>query len=178
AQGLRALPGVGPYTAAAVACFAFGQPVAAVDTNLRRVLSRWHGRELAGAALEEAAAGDLDLDRAADWNQALMDLGGQLCTRTPQCEECPVAQWCADPEIYAPPPRQPTFTGSSRQARGAILKSLVATGSASEAELVAQTKIHRIRVQRALKDLHTERMVHHENGTWSLTTDHRNPQGT
>lgn len=171
AESLQALPGVGPYTAAAVACFAFGEPVAAVDTNLRRVLSRWHGRELTGADLGATAAGDLDAKRAADWNQAVMDLGAQLCApRTPQCAPCPVKEWCADPTIYTPPPGQPAFNGSSRQARGAILKSLVTTGRASKSDLVARTRIDPTRIQAALEDLHTEAMITHDEGGWSLVT--------
>jgi A/G-specific adenine glycosylase len=84
---LRALPGVGPYTAAAVGSFAFGEQVAAVDTNGRRVAERL-GR---GAPDELLPAG-----RAAEWNQAAMELGATVCTaRAPRCGACPVAAWCA-----------------------------------------------------------------------------------
>jgi A/G-specific adenine glycosylase len=84
---LRALPGVGPYTAAAVGSFAFGEQVAAVDTNARRVAERL-GR---GAPDELLPAG-----RAADWNQAAMELGATVCTaRAPRCGACPVVAWCA-----------------------------------------------------------------------------------
>jgi A/G-specific adenine glycosylase len=125
AAELQSLPGVGPYTAAAVACFAFGEQVAAVDTNLRRVLSRWVGRPLEGSDLlrtaeELVAAGD-----AIDWNQAVMDLGATICRPSPDCEACPVADWCEDPSIYEPPRPQSRFEGSVRQARGAILRALV-----------------------------------------------------
>ena len=77
-EGLQALPGVGPYTARAIAAFAFRAPVAAVDTNLRRVLSRWHGEELSPPLLQAVADRDLGSD-AAEWNQAMMDLGARVC---------------------------------------------------------------------------------------------------
>jgi A/G-specific adenine glycosylase len=84
---LETLPGVGAYTAAAVASFAFGAQVAAVDTNTRRVAERL-GRG------EPAAL--LPAGRAAEWNQAAMELGATVCTaRVPRCDECPVAAWCA-----------------------------------------------------------------------------------
>jgi A/G-specific adenine glycosylase len=121
--GLTDLPGVGPYTAAAIASISFDTQVPAVDTNLRRVISRWRGEPLAGTALQQAADEELGTP-AGDWNQALMDLASQLCTtRNPRCEECPVSTWCIDPSIYDPPTRQPTFAGSNRQLRGALVKA-------------------------------------------------------
>ena len=107
---LDRLPGVGPYTAAAVACFAFGTPVAAPDTNARRVLSRWEGRALSGRSLWEEAARRLPPEAAAAWNQALMDLGSAVCRpRRPSCDRCPVAAWCTDPSVYEPPRPQGRF---------------------------------------------------------------------
>ena len=86
-EDLRTLPGVGPYTAAAVGSFAFGAEVAAVDTNARRVAERL-GR---GRPEDLLPAG-----RAAEWNQAAMELGATVCTaRAPRCDTCPVAAWCA-----------------------------------------------------------------------------------
>jgi len=141
---LRRLPGIGPYTAAAVACFAFGAQIATVDTNIRRVLQRLVGAdapdsrlterqvwELAGAALPEG--------RAADWNQALMDLGATICTaNAPDCAHCPVADLCRfrrDGRSSDAPPApthrtrskspQP-FVGSSRYYRGRVLRVLAA----------------------------------------------------
>ena len=122
-EGLRTLPGVGPYTAAAIASMAFGEPVAAVDTNLRRVISRWMGEPLSGSALDRTA-GDLVTEPAGMWNQALMDLGAMVCRPAdPQCERCPVSAWCADPTVYEPPPRQSRFEGSRRQLRGALVRA-------------------------------------------------------
>lgn len=159
-EGLRALPGVGPYTAAAVACFAFGHPVATVDTNLRRVLSRWEGRALSPGDLAAVAAAELDPERAAAWNQAVMDLGSALCRpRLPRCGECPVAEWCADPSVYAPPPRQSPFEGSVRQARAAILRHLAEAGDADPGELPARIGAEEDLVVAALSSLAADGLV-------------------
>src|SRR5690606_1071314 len=98
-RALAALPGVGAYTAAAIASIAFGQPVPAVDGNVERVLARHRGitanvKSGAGArAVREAAAALLVRARAGDFNQALMDLGATLCTaKAPRCAVCPVAE--------------------------------------------------------------------------------------
>ena len=136
ASELRTLPGIGPYTAAAVACFAFGERVAAVDTNLRRILSRWEGRPLAGAELTHVASARLDGDRPAEWNQALMDLGATLCRPSrPRCGECPVAAHCADPDVYQPPSRQSPYEGSIRQARARILRHVSEHGPTPVGEI-------------------------------------------
>ncbi|GIW25530.1 A/G-specific adenine glycosylase [Meiothermus sp.] len=115
---LRALPGIGPYTAAAVASIAFGEPVAAVDGNVRRVLSRLYAwehptpkqvQEAADTLMAELVdwEGDVnppDGSRPGDWNQALMELGATVCTpQSPSCGSCPVAQFCRGknhPERY------------------------------------------------------------------------------
>lgn len=126
-QGLMQLPGVGAYTAAAVGSISFGMDVPATDTNLRRVLSRWAGESLADATLDEYSAGVIG-SPAGDWNQALMDLGSVVCTvREPNCGDCPVREWCADPAVYEPPPRQSSFEGSHRQLRGALLRAHLAS---------------------------------------------------
>ncbi len=125
AAELQSLPGVGPYTAAAVACFAFGEQVAAIDTNLRRVLSRWVGRPLEGSDLARTARELVAEGLAIDWNQAVMDLGATICRPSPDCEACPVSAWCQDPGIYEPPRPQSRFEGSVRQTRAAILRALL-----------------------------------------------------
>jgi A/G-specific adenine glycosylase len=104
-DGLLALKGIGRYTAGAIACFAYGQPVATVDTNIRRVLWRifrgiepapWPSGGVASRALIELAEWALPRDAAYDWQQALMDLGATIClARRPLCERCPVADCCA-----------------------------------------------------------------------------------
>jgi A/G-specific adenine glycosylase len=93
-ESIRALPGVGDYTAAAIASIAFGLPHAAVDGNVRRVIARLSGD---GKANFTKLAGEL-LDRGdpGTWNQAVMDLGALVCLpRDPLCEACPVAKFCA-----------------------------------------------------------------------------------
>ncbi len=96
-EELRALPGVGEYTAGAVGSIAFGLRVPAVDGNVRRVLSRWFDEaDPSTAWLREVAAELVDSARPGDWNQALMELGATVCTpRTPRCDACPVAWACA-----------------------------------------------------------------------------------
>lgn len=123
AASLRELPGIGPYTAAAVASFAFGEQVAAIDTNVRRVAERL-GR---GTPEELLPAG-----RAHDWNQAMMELGATVCrARTARCEDCPVAAWCASrgrvivAERAAPGTRE-RFEDSTRWVRGRIVAALAA----------------------------------------------------
>src|ERR687887_772533 len=103
---LTELPGVGPYTAAALANFAFGRPVLPVDTNVRRV------QERTGAGFGPAAT------------QALMDLGATIClARIPRCDACPLAAGCPSRgRRYAPLRRQSRFEGSFRQRRAAILR--------------------------------------------------------
>jgi A/G-specific adenine glycosylase len=96
AAGLRELPGVGRYTAAAIASIAFGEPVAVVDGNVERVLQRMMGERVAGEVMWEAAGELLDQKRAGDFNQAMMELGATVCTpRAPACLTCPVMEVCA-----------------------------------------------------------------------------------
>lgn len=167
AAGLRALPGVGPYTAAAVACQAFGEQVPTVDTNHRRVLSRWVGEPLAGRRLDEVAAAELPDGLAEDWNQALMDLGAALCLPTPRCDACPVRDGCADPSVYGPPPGQAPYAGSSREARGKVLRRLV-DGPATQAELVAATGLADERVSAAVAALADEATITRRGGRWGV----------
>lgn len=135
-EALRALPGVGEYTAGAVMAFAFDRPALALDTNVRRVLARHDDgcarptgsvtkaqRERALALLPAGTDGAL-------WMAAIMELGALVCTaRTPRCSLCPVATGCRWRESGYPddePARrsQPRYIGSDRQARGAILAML------------------------------------------------------
>jgi A/G-specific adenine glycosylase len=97
--GLRALPGVGPYTAAAISCIAFGRAANVVDGNVERVMARLHAVEAplpdAKQTLAALAARYVTDDRPGDWAQALMDLGATICTpRSPDCINCPVAFAC------------------------------------------------------------------------------------
>jgi A/G-specific adenine glycosylase len=148
AAGLRALPGVGPYTAAAVASFAFGERVAAVDTNVRRVARRL------GASPDEL----LTVDRHADWNQAAMELGARFCTaRAPRCDGCPAAPWCPSRGVVVPAPagrRAPSerFVDSDRWVRGRVIAALAAGEGLPSAIAPA-------RLERALAALEREGLV-------------------
>jgi A/G-specific adenine glycosylase len=94
---LRALPGIGDYTAGAVASIAYGIRAPAVDGNVRRVLSRLLDEPAPSAArLRTVAAALVPPERPGDFNQALMELGSRVCTpRSPRCASCPIAQHCA-----------------------------------------------------------------------------------
>jgi A/G-specific adenine glycosylase len=100
--GWRALPGVGEYTAGAIASIGLGLVEAAVDANVRRVLTRWHCADRAAVErmrprdLARLASEHLDPERPGDWNQALMDLGAMVCVSdAPACDRCPLAEFCA-----------------------------------------------------------------------------------
>lgn len=108
--GWRALPGVGPYTAAAVASLSLGEARAVNDGNVRRVLARLWGEAQPTEAWVQARADRLlDATRPGAWNEALMDLGATVCTpKAPRCGECPLATWCAalatgDPASFPAP---------------------------------------------------------------------------
>jgi A/G-specific adenine glycosylase len=134
---LAALPGIGPYTLAAVRCFAFGERVPVVDVNVRRVLSRVAVPQ-AGTAdlLPEAEVADLAGELlpargAEEWNQALMDLGARVCTaRAPRCDACPVADACVSRTVIRPSsrrraPAEPSRNGvPDRLTRGRIVETL------------------------------------------------------
>lgn len=96
AEELRKLPGIGRYTAAAIASIAFGEAVAVVDGNVKRVLERFKGKELASDELWAGAEELLDRSRPGDFNQAMMELGATVCLpRQPMCLACPLMQLCA-----------------------------------------------------------------------------------
>lgn len=143
-EELVALPGVGDYTASAVLSFAFGERVAVIDTNIRRVLSRVFlgvesrggaasraERELAGRVLPEEMPERDASGLSVIWNQAVMELGATVCTaKAPQCGDCPLRDECAFLAAGLPGlgerrtrPRQ-RFQGTDRQVRGIILNAL------------------------------------------------------
>jgi len=138
---LSELPGVGPYTADAVAAFAFGRPVLPVDVNVRRV------QERTGAAFGPECA------------QALMDLGATIClARVPRCAACPLAAACPSRgRRYEPLRRQSRFEGSFRQRRAATLR-LVSERARLLAELDAD----------AVRSLHRDGLVVVADGTVAL----------
>lgn len=134
---LEALPGVGRYTAAAVAAFAFGIRTPVLDTNVRRVLGRvldgaqFPPPHLAAAEWRRAEALlPADDAEAARWSVAVMELGALVCTaRSPRCERCPLAQACrwrgsGFPPYQGPPRRGQAWHGTDRQCRGRLLQAV------------------------------------------------------
>lgn len=145
-ESLRALPGVGGYTAGAVRAFAYGQRALALDTNVRRVIARHDlGREFPEGAVTRAESDYADSIQpqrtGAAWIAAVMELGALVCTaRQPACERCPIAgscRWLALGRPEGPAPRrQARYAGSDRQARGALLDVLrEACGPVSQRQL-------------------------------------------
>lgn len=149
-ESLLRLPGIGPYTAGAIACFAFEQDVAFIDTNIRRVVQRLLAgpQERASAnesRLLELAAAAIPPGQGWAWNQAIMELGALICTAgTPACWRCPVQAYCPDyaarratdeqafsadqapqaPRRRVAEQREAPYAGSSRFYRGRIIEAL------------------------------------------------------
>ncbi len=146
-EELQELMGVGPYTANAVASFAFNNGDAVVDTNVKRVTYRVFDVPDDDAEFETAANELMPDGDSRVWNNAIMELGGVACTQTPRCEEagCPWREWCSayqTGDFTAPDvPTQPSFEGSRRQFRGRVIGTL-----REYDELAVDTLGHRIRV--------------------------------
>jgi len=127
---LQELQGVGPYTGNAVASFAFNNGDAVVDTNVKRVLYRAFDVEDDDGAFEAAAQALMPEGESQIWNNAIMELGGVACEKTPSCDAagCPWRDRChayATGDFTAPDvPTQPSFEGSRRQFRGRIVRLL------------------------------------------------------
>ena len=116
---LESLPGVGPYTAAALGSFAWDAPMAAVDTNVRRVIERRDGVRRGPRALARRAAELLPAGRAAAWNQAMMELGATICRpRRPDCGACPLRRGCAGPAALPAAPRAAAASASRPRTAG------------------------------------------------------------
>ncbi|HEY1883463.1 MAG TPA: hypothetical protein VGG51_10535 [Candidatus Cybelea sp.] len=159
AAALRSLPGVGPYTLAAIRTFAFNLDDAPVDTNVRRIVHRLffgieHPRAAAAAQLDERARSLVPRDRAHDWNSALMDLGALLCTaRAPKCLRCPLRGDCRAAPLdatalelaraanarRAPAQEAIPFEQSRRYARGRIIDQLRALPAGQRISLLDLT---------------------------------------
>lgn len=185
---LRRLPGVGAYTAAAVASFAHGRRAVVLDTNVRRVIERLVGGQALPAphqsrAEEERAADLLPADPAdsVGWNMGLMELGALVCTaRAPRCRQCPLAAECrwraADypPDRYADRRRTQPWQGTDRQVRGAIMARLrdLPPGArvAAETLLADLPATDPAQPARALATLVADTLVTEHEGTYSLPT--------
>ncbi|MER3389242.1 MAG: A/G-specific adenine glycosylase [Microcella sp.] len=166
-DALLALPGIGEYTARAVAAFAFGVRTPVVDVNTRRVLARAvAGQGEAGPARSRADLAAMeallpsDPAEARAFNAGAMELGQTVCTaRTPRCESCPLARLCAwraaGYPAYAGPtaPRQARFEGSDRQVRGLILRELRHSDTAVPADVIESLWPDAVQRERALASL-------------------------
>lgn len=169
---LRALPGVGDYTAAAVAAFAYQQRTVALDTNVRRVLSRL----LSGVALPPLgiSAGERRLAEqvlpddalaAATWSVAVMELGAVICTaRSPRCGSCPVSDQCAWRQLDYPVEssrtgRSQSYVGTDRQCRGRLLALLRGSDEPVPRQLVDAVWGDGPQRQRALRSLLDDGLV-------------------
>lgn len=180
-DALLALPGVGDYTARAVACFAHGEPVPVVDTNVRRVMARAvNGVAEAGPpssrrdlAAVEALLPD-DREEAVAFSVAMMELGALVCTaRNPDCDACPLAASCAwvaggRPAWDGPRRRAQTYAGTDRQVRGLLLDVLRdgdGTATAARLDAVWPDAVQR---GRALASLLADGLVVCTGGGYSL----------
>lgn len=172
-DALLALPGVGPYTARAVAAFAFGVRVPVVDVNVRRVLARavrGVGEPGPARTTEEHALMEsllpADAERARLANAGIMELGQTVCTaRSPDCGACPIADVCAwraagHPAYTGPmAPRQKPYAGSDREVRGRILRELRASELPVPADRIAELWLDAVQRERALAGLLADGLV-------------------
>jgi A/G-specific adenine glycosylase len=169
-EDLRHLPGVGPYTARALAALAFGQPVGAVDTNVRRWLTRRFPMPSPAQpsdyqALADALAtadGADSTDAAAPWMHASMEFGARVCrARDPDCAACPIATGCPSRERAGRVPvrRQPPFNGSDRALRGDLLRQLTAAPD-RQLPIATARKLAGSRFPQLMAGLERDRLAH------------------
>ncbi len=177
---LRSLPGVGPYTAAAVASIAGGVPIAAIDVNVRRVIARVaYGSDAATTsvvAVDATAARWVDREDPGAWNQALMDLGREHCRARPRCDGCPlesVCRWRRSGAAVPPPSttRQPPFEGSMRQVRGQVVELLRASDGIGELRLGRLLGLPAQRVTEAIDGLVRDGVVRRRGRAVRLAGD-------
>jgi A/G-specific adenine glycosylase len=178
---LEALPGIGTYTARAVACFGYGQPQPVVDTNVRRVVARLvHGQAEAGNArasdlADIAGLTPADPDRATRFSVAAMELGALVCVAgSPRCGACPVRDRCAwvlagSPAYDGPPRRVQKFAGTDRQVRGRLLDVLRAAHGPVPAAALDAAWVDAFQRGRCLDSLLTDGLVEQtEDGLFRL----------
>ena len=176
---LLALPGVGAYTAAAVASFAFGRRHAVLDTNVRRVLARTvtgveHPPTATTAAEWRLAEALLPAEEAtaAAWAAASMELGALVCTaRSPRCGQCPVLDRCAwvlagRPPYDGPPRRGQSYAGTDRQARGRLLAVVREAAGAVPQEALDAVWDDEVQRARALDGLVADGLVEPVEQGW------------
>jgi A/G-specific adenine glycosylase len=169
---LERLPGIGPYTARAMASLAFGAPVGVVDTNVRRWLVRRFGLRADGPARElqalaDALAGAGQAVDAAAWTHATMEFGAAVCTtRAPRCDSCPIADGCPSRgrTVAVPVPRQAAFAGSDRAHRGALLRALTAAPGHAVTMRSARAIVRAVDLERLVSALERGGLVHRSKG--------------
>lgn len=169
---LQRLPGIGPYTARALASLAFGEPLGVVDTNVRRWLVRRFGlspdsalRELQALADALAAAGHAT--DAAPWTHATMEFGAAICApRNPHCGACPISDGCPSrgAATVVPVPRQAAFAGSDRAYRGAILRALTRAGEHAMTVRAARGLVPLGAAGRVVAGLERDGLLHRSGG--------------
>lgn len=183
-EALLALPGVGPFTAAIIRTFGFGDDAAAVDTNIVRVIGRavfgdlQPVRETSPAAIGAMAELLLPRGESARWNPALMDYGARVCLPRPRCGECALAAVCAARprfeagETAEPVRAQGRWDGSDRQWRGRIMHVLREGGPTTVSALMRrlQPGEERARVRRLLDDLERDGLAWVAGGRCGLGT--------
>lgn len=159
-EGLRALPGIGHATAAQVLAFAFGVAVPYVETNIRAALIHWFFPErdqVSDRELLPIVEATLDRDDPRTWYYALMDYGAALKRAVPNPSR-----------RSAHHVRQAAFAGSSREARGAVLKTLARFGRATTARIAADSGIDATRIERAVEALAHDGLVVRDGRSWRL----------
>jgi A/G-specific adenine glycosylase len=178
-EHLRALPGVGEYTAAAIASFAFGQRHVVLDTNVRRLLARTvQGVEFSADSLtaaERELAVDLLPEHDADrWAAATMELGALVCTaKSPRCGACPIDDRCAwnvagRPAHTGPPRRGQAYAGTDRQVRGRLLDVLRGSDSPVAQEALDAAWDDAEQRERCLASLLADGLIHETRGLYRL----------
>ncbi len=182
-EALRALPGIGPYTASAVASFAFELGLPVIDTNIGRVLVRSgvgkaSVRDVPARVIQGVAEALLPKVDTRAHNLALMDLGAMVCrSRAPLCGECPLSTLCewksaGYPASTVAVVKTPRFETTARFARGRIVDWLRGTETMSSDELRARLpEEHSGRIELYLEALAREGMLEPVGGGWRLVTD-------
>jgi len=180
-ESLLSLPGIGSYTAAAIASFAYGRRETVLDTNVRRVLARVaRGQAYPEPSLSKAETALADAfvpaqpARAARWAAASMELGALVCTaRGPHCEVCPVETRCrwraaGQPAWAGPPRRGQTYDGTDRQCRGALLAVLRSSDTPVGPDELDPSWPDRPQRERALASLVADGLVVAVGAAWAL----------
>ena len=149
----KELPGVGEYTNSALLSFAYGEKVITVDTNVKRILSRYFKIDNINKFIKKNQKDLLSYYNSRDFNQALMDLGSKICTnRKPKCNICPLEKQCMK-YINEKRQTQETFENSNRQKRGQVIKILINTKKVHYSELTKKLNIEENSLNKLIKDL-------------------------